>query len=180
MKPVTTIAELEEVRGAERAFVFLFVNWSVHALHSRRLVQKVVDTWTTKAPNRSAPCYSIDLSEQEGETWDAVAGWLRAHGRPAERLMLSGSGPLLWLARGSVVAHVPAPLSLSAEVLLAVTPAIFGSDKAGGGPTQLDGNLLGRNAPIWPDDELTRQCLEGIAEARRRVDETPMPWEQAE
>jgi hypothetical protein len=180
MKSVTTIADLDEARGAERAFVFLFVNWSVHALNSRRLVRQVVDTWTTEAPNRSAPCYSIDLSEQEGEIWDAVAGWLGVQGRPVGRLMLGGTGPLLWLARGSIVAHVPAPLSKSAEVLLAVTRAIFGSDEAGGGPTQLDGNLLGRNAPIWPDDEFTRQWLEGIAEARRRADENPSRWENAE
>ena len=31
--------------------------------------------------------------------------------------------------------------------------------------------------PIWPDDEFTRAWLNGIAEARRRADENPMPWE---
>jgi hypothetical protein len=34
-----------------------------------------------------------------------------------------------------------------------------------------------RKSPIWPDDEFTRQWLEGIAEARKRADENPMPWE---
>ena len=33
-----------------------------------------------------------------------------------------------------------------------------------------------RAAPIWPDDEITRDWLEGIAEARRRADATPDPW----
>lgn len=31
--------------------------------------------------------------------------------------------------------------------------------------------------PIWPDDEFTRDWLEGIAEARRRADQEPYPWE---
>lgn len=131
-------------------------------------------------PESIRPVYSIDLNEQEGETWGAVAEWLGAQGRPVGRLMLGGTGPLLWLARGSIVAHVPAPLSKSAQILLAVTRAIFGSDEAGSGPIQSDGNLPGGIAPIWPDDDLTRQWLEGIAEARRRADEHPMPWEQAE
>jgi hypothetical protein len=31
--------------------------------------------------------------------------------------------------------------------------------------------------PIWPDDEITRDWLEGIAEARKRADQEPYPWE---
>ena len=31
--------------------------------------------------------------------------------------------------------------------------------------------------PIWPDDEITRAWLEGIAEARRVADATPDPWD---
>ena len=31
--------------------------------------------------------------------------------------------------------------------------------------------------PIWPDDEITRAWLEGIAEARARADAQPDPWD---
>ena len=31
--------------------------------------------------------------------------------------------------------------------------------------------------PIWPDDEITRDWLEGIAEARKRADQESYPWE---
>ena len=34
-----------------------------------------------------------------------------------------------------------------------------------------------RKWPIWPDDEITRDWLEGIAEARKRADAEPYPWE---
>ena len=31
--------------------------------------------------------------------------------------------------------------------------------------------------PIWPDDEITRAWLEGIAVARAAADQQPDPWE---
>jgi hypothetical protein len=40
--------------------------------------------------------------------------------------------------------------------------------------------VLGRpipTAPIWPDDEITRAWLEGIAAARAAADQQPDPWE---
>ncbi len=40
--------------------------------------------------------------------------------------------------------------------------------------------VLGRlipTAPIWPDDEITRAWLEGIAAARAAADQHPDPWE---
>lgn len=32
--------------------------------------------------------------------------------------------------------------------------------------------------PLWPDDQITRDWLEGIAEARRRADTESYPWEK--
>lgn len=32
--------------------------------------------------------------------------------------------------------------------------------------------------PLWPDDELTRAWLAGIAEARAAADVAPDPWDQ--
>jgi hypothetical protein len=34
-----------------------------------------------------------------------------------------------------------------------------------------------RAKPIWPDDEITRDWLEGIAAARAAADARPDPWE---
>jgi hypothetical protein len=34
-----------------------------------------------------------------------------------------------------------------------------------------------RSAPIWPDDEITRDWLEGIAAARAAADARPDPWD---
>ena len=35
-------------------------------------------------------------------------------------------------------------------------------------------------APVWPDDQLTRDWLSGIAEARAAADAVPDRWETAE
>jgi hypothetical protein len=34
-----------------------------------------------------------------------------------------------------------------------------------------------RSTPIWPDDEITRAWLEGIAAARAAADQKPDPWD---
>jgi hypothetical protein len=31
--------------------------------------------------------------------------------------------------------------------------------------------------PIWPDDDITRAWLDGIAEYRRQCEQQPEPWE---
>lgn len=36
------------------------------------------------------------------------------------------------------------------------------------------------SAPTWPDDQLTRDWLAGIAAAREAADKTPDPWETPE
>lgn len=178
MKPVLTVADLDEARGRERAFVFLFVNWSGPAHTSKATVRRLVDCWQQEAPDRPAPCYLVDLSEQTGPIWDAVDHWLTANDRPAGPLMFGGAGPLLWVHCGTVVAHVPGALHKSVETLLAVTRAIFGTDSEATSPDPTAGASARQPGPIWPDDELTRQWLEGIAEARRRADREPAPWEE--
>jgi hypothetical protein len=40
--------------------------------------------------------------------------------------------------------------------------------------------VIGRpipSAPIWPDDEITRAWLDGIAAARAAADQKPDPWD---
>ena len=36
-----------------------------------------------------------------------------------------------------------------------------------------------RGAPVWPDDDLTRAWLAGVADARADADARPDPWDAA-
>ena len=93
-----------------QAFLFLWVNWAVHAMHSRALVAKAIAAWHADCPNQPVPYYTADVSDQCGEVWDALAEWLTAEGRPAGELMMPGVGSLPWVWSGHVVLHVAAPL----------------------------------------------------------------------
>ena len=180
MTPITSVDDLKEARSRERAFVFLFVTWSTQAYVSERIVREVVEDWQRAFPDSPAPCYRVDVSEQQGAVWDAVAGWLTAEGRPVGPLMMGGAGPLLWVRNGSVVAHVVGALQKDAKTLIAVTRAIFDREATPTPNGRPVGPPVERPGPFWPDDELTHQWLEGIAEARRRADQERYPWEEPE
>ncbi|QDU19849.1 hypothetical protein [Urbifossiella limnaea] len=125
MTPIQHRSEFAAALAQPRAFLFLWVNWAVHAMHSRALVATAVAAWRAEHPDQLVPCYMADVSDQCGELWDALAEWLTAERRPAGQLMMSGAGPLLWLRSGHVVLHVPAPLQYDAARLAVVSRSVF-------------------------------------------------------
>lgn len=42
---------------------------------------------------------------------------------------------------------------------------------------RIDGLPTPASVPVWPDDELTRDWLAGIAEVRAAADQRPDPWD---
>jgi hypothetical protein len=128
MKPIRDRSELAVAIALPRAFLFLWVNWAVHALNSRTMVDEVVACWQVQHPDQPAPCFIVDVSDQEGDLWDALHEWLTAEGRPAGNLMMSGVGPLLWVRTGHVVLHVLAPLQYGSAKLAAASRGAFASD----------------------------------------------------
>jgi hypothetical protein len=128
---VTRIRDKHDLTAAlsqPRAFVFLYVNWAGQARYSEVIVRKVLESWDAEYPDQPVPCYTVDVSDQCGELWDALAEWLMAEGRPAGHLMMSGVGPLLWLRAGHVALHVLAPLQFGAAKLAAVSRSVFAED----------------------------------------------------
>jgi hypothetical protein len=108
-----------------RAYLFLWVNWAIHARHSRVVVEELLAAWQSAHPEQVVPCYVADVSEQCGEVWDALAEWLTAEDRPAGNLMMSGAGSLLLIRSGHVVLHVLAPLQHGATKLAAASRGVF-------------------------------------------------------
>jgi hypothetical protein len=126
--PIRDKGGLDTALSQPRAFLFLWVNWAIHARHSRAVVDEAVAAWQSEHPGQLVPCYIADVSDQRGEVWDALAEWLTAEGRPAGQLLLSGVGPLLWLRSGHVALHVLAPLQYGAAKLTAASQSVFVSD----------------------------------------------------
>lgn len=125
MKPIRDKSELATALALPRAFLFLWVNWAIHARNSRTVVEEVVASWQAQNPDQPAPCFIADVSDQRGDLWDALGEWLTAEGRPAGNLLMSGVGPLLWVRTGHVVLHVLAPLQHGSAKLATVSPAAF-------------------------------------------------------
>ncbi len=128
MTPIRDKSELAAALAQPRAFLFLWVNWAIHARNSRAVVEEVVASWQAEHPGQPVPCYTVDVSDQCGEVWDALAAWLSADGRPAGHLMMSGAGPLLWVRSGHVVLHVLAPLQYGPAKLAAASRGAFAPD----------------------------------------------------
>lgn len=128
MLPIRDKDELAAALSQPRAFLFLCVNWAIHARKSREVVEELVGAWKSEQPDQTVPCYVADVSDQCGEVWDALAEWLTAEGRPAEHLMMSGVGPLLLVRSGHVVLHVLTPLQHGAGKLAAASRGVFESE----------------------------------------------------
>lgn len=128
MTPIRNRGELAAALSQPRAFLFLWVNWAIHARNSRVVADEVIAAWQTEHPDQPVPCYTVDVSDQCGEVWDALAEWLMAEGRPAGHLMMSGVGPLLWVQLGHVVLHVLAPLQFGPATLAAASRSVFASE----------------------------------------------------
>lgn len=127
MIPIRDRGELAAAQSQVRAFIFMWVDWSMHARNSRALVEEVVAEWQSDHPDQALPCYVADLSNQCGEVWSALTEWLTAEGRPARHLMVSGVGSLLWVRSGHVVIHVLAPLEYGVAKLMTVSRSVFES-----------------------------------------------------
>lgn len=125
MKPIRDRSELAAALALPRAFLFLWVNWAIHARDSHTVTEEVVASWQTQNPDQPAPCFIADVSDQCGELWNALCEWLTAEGCPAGDLLMSGTGPLLWVRTGHVVLHVLAPLQYDSAKLVAANPCAF-------------------------------------------------------
>jgi len=131
MKPIANALDLDDARSQPQAFVFIWVNWAGQARQSEIVVRQLVDSWGTDHPECPAPAYRADLSDQEGEVWEAVRDWLRAEGRPVDQLAFGGGGALLLVRAGSIVLAVPYAAGIESRKLMAATASAFGSGAEG-------------------------------------------------
>ncbi len=70
------------------------------------------------AADRLIPTFTIDVSDQSGELWDALAKWLATQDQGPWELLGCGAGAIAWLQNGRVVHQVIAPFNHIAMDLL--------------------------------------------------------------
>jgi hypothetical protein len=126
MKPITCKRELAEVRSLPRAIVFFSVNWAFQAGRSKLALEELAESLNYMYPACAIPIYIVDLSDQEGEIWDAVREWLQSENRPVDQLTYGGYGALLWVVSGTILVHKAYAADSERGKLLAATRSIFG------------------------------------------------------
>jgi len=122
---VKLVHDLDEIESAERAVVFLWVEWSMQARQSRAIVEQLVEDWNSKYLESAISAYMLDVSEQSGGYWDAVRGWLRAQLQAVDSLTYGGGGALVWVRCGIIVANSPFAAGAGPTTLLAETKRVF-------------------------------------------------------
>ena len=125
MKPIATISDLKQARSQERAIIFLWVDWAIHARRSEIVVKRFLESWERDHGDCKVESYRIDVGGQEGEIWDALFEWLPNEPEARGNLIWGGCGALLWLRSGSVIASVVYAADAGCDKLLAITNDAF-------------------------------------------------------
>jgi hypothetical protein len=101
------------IDAAERAIVYLTVDWSMPERHSREAIAAAL------AALEQLDFEFFSVSEDD----ELMRPWLRSHGFTEYRL---GYGSLLWLERGHQVAKELLPGHVGSEVVVAKTRSLWG------------------------------------------------------
>jgi hypothetical protein len=125
MAPVLNRCDLEAARSLSQALIFFWVNWSIHAIHSRIIVEQAELLQQTLP--MSVPYFVIDVSDQSGELWEALREWLQVDDTATEQAIWGGSGSLLWIRSGKVVHQMIDPMNHTAANIAAISRRTFSS-----------------------------------------------------
>ncbi|HEX5105312.1 MAG TPA: hypothetical protein VFV87_15940 [Pirellulaceae bacterium] len=128
MTDLITPEDFGAVNSSLRAIVFLWVNWSFQARHSKRTFDELLARWEHEMADVPIAAFAIDVSVQEGKTWEATRTWLQSQQQPVDELTFSGCGGLLWLRSGQVVAHSMSASGYEQDELFAFTKSVFELD----------------------------------------------------
>jgi hypothetical protein len=118
---VESITEFEELLAADRALVFVDVEWSMTSVQSRTTVAELVEWMESDAELQTVSLYRLDLSEQTGAVYDAAGDWFSSQRANVSAGVLSGNGALVWARRGGIIASEPYAGGTVVDALLEVT-----------------------------------------------------------
>lgn len=98
IRRVQTEDEFEALLRADRAIVFFWVPWAIQA----RWAERVVEAWVR---DHTPP---VDVHRVDPDDQPFVVRWLAGKGK--EMLGYAGSGAVIWLREGRIVAELLSPL----------------------------------------------------------------------
>ena len=129
MKPIVTITDLNDAYLQERALIFIYVGWAIHARNAEKEVRRLLATLEKDFLKWQATSYRVDITDGEGEVFDALVEWIRADPIDRENLLAGGCGALLWLRSGSICASLVGACNHTQEQLIAISHGVFDAEK---------------------------------------------------
>ncbi len=105
MNTASNISVFEQILAADRALVFIQARWSGYAMRTRGLLNVLEQRMNSKALRfaHDFEIWEIDLSEQEGDLWNATQTWLQPQCDRLDLIMWGGWGSILLCSRGEVL-----------------------------------------------------------------------------
>jgi len=130
MQKIDNIDELNALRDQQRAVVFLWVDWAIHARHSARAAEEMSDRWNHQHNDATIALSQVDLTEQSGEMWDAMNDWLASQDiADATGLLYGGAGAVIWIRSGEIIRYVINANAETVDGLLEIMNHSFGSQE---------------------------------------------------
>jgi hypothetical protein len=98
-------SDFARLMDAERAIVFVDVDWSNYLPPSRKAASELAATLKQTSPSRDIAFFRLDMTEQSGPLSDAASAWLGPQGG-ASRVLTTGYGEIVWIRRGKVQDYI--------------------------------------------------------------------------
>lgn len=121
---VSSRRDLDEALRSRQLIIHIDVDWSMQAIESRPVVAELQLVLKNDKEFADLDFRRVDLTNQEGEVWDAVDTWISRQ-NVNKMLMSSGNGALLWVRSGVVVDSVQSAKETGLQKAVARTRRAF-------------------------------------------------------
>jgi hypothetical protein len=118
---IRTSSEIKTILASEAVILHLDVDWSIHAVQSRQIIQQFAEPLASRANTSPILIRRIDCSEQRGELYALQQSLQIGHA------MLAGAGAVVWINQGKVVDCIVDAAQVGVDQLIARTWQAFDS-----------------------------------------------------
>ncbi|MGE0529663.1 MAG: hypothetical protein AB7P49_21635 [Bdellovibrionales bacterium] len=124
---IDNFCDLEKLCNQECGVIFIWVNWSMFARNSAKIVERLNCCWNQQHPSKKIEFLQIDLSDQFGDMWENVRKWLESQNiTHSGELMFGGVGSIVFVQSGTILHYVINPNSETVGGLLKMMTQVFG------------------------------------------------------
>jgi hypothetical protein len=126
VQPILNEEDFASMVLQEHSVIYFYVDWSVHAVQGRRILEELESSWSQG--NSTASFWLADVSDLNAPA-AFLAEWLNGQERSelkTRNVVTAGSGSVAWLNRGEVIDFVQTATQHDVRALVHRTKSAFG------------------------------------------------------